>query len=214
MAQLYEEALRLPCETAQGCSKVIDSEAPEPVESSIAQGCQILWCVTAVDGAAIFVERLVSDVVHAIFDRAPMSPLHPGPIQIIVEADGAFQRAAFDSSMPLIERARRLPLRLLFALLVGGKRPRRSWSILAGFLAVMWAGCPSPVGNSRPRIEHGLTDFALAEHGIADQDTAPHHQRAEQVQMPQVPARRGRIHQIFIRFRRPDHSHWGTCVAT
>lgn len=72
IAQSGEESQGLPCEAAQGGGDIAGSLAAEPVESRVAEGCQVVRGFAAEDRAAVFAQCFIADVVQPVFDCAPM----------------------------------------------------------------------------------------------------------------------------------------------
>ena len=72
-AELGKEALRIPCEAAYCGSDFSDFGFSEPVQRQVSEGRQVLRSVAAKNRAAIFVEGGIADMMHAVFDGAPVT---------------------------------------------------------------------------------------------------------------------------------------------
>ena len=73
IAEDVEESLRFPSEAAYCGGDFDDTAHSQPVEGQISEGRQIFWRITAKDRAAILFQGHVADVMHAIFDGAPVA---------------------------------------------------------------------------------------------------------------------------------------------
>ena len=76
-AQHGEEAVSLPSAGSESDGDVGVAVEPRPGNGRVAQGGQILRCVSRADATSIFVESHVADVMRAVFDAPVLTP--PGP---------------------------------------------------------------------------------------------------------------------------------------
>ena len=74
IAEDGKESLRLPREAAYFGGEVIDARGSEPVESQVSVSGEVLGCIAPKNRAAILIQGRVTHVMHAVFNRAPMTP--------------------------------------------------------------------------------------------------------------------------------------------
>ena len=71
-AELSEESVRFPCETADGGGEIDGTGVSQPVESGVAEGRQVHWGVSPKNRAAVLIERRVAHVMQTVLDGTPV----------------------------------------------------------------------------------------------------------------------------------------------